>query len=312
MNTYTIFIIGIFICINILILWSDIFDRKIKNSLLFLLLGILPFWYFFFPLWSTENIIIQSIFSIILIGWWILFYQWDGLLGSGDIKYAAILILFLGQHPISILIGNIGILTILILGFWWSMILGQIFAMREYIGNSDKLFLSRKISRSKIISWFLFFILDWGIIGCILSLLTKDLSLKIFEIIPGWWDFYFLISLYIFILRPGLRYMITKWEYRIFPIIMGLLYIWYYIQKNGMETLSWEALIFFSSIWKNAIILSLISIITRETFWLYDRILRKTATKSLIQTIPYGVIIFIWYMLLFFHNINLVMIMKNL
>ncbi len=311
MNIYSTIIIIVFVIVNISILWSDISHQKIKNNTLLLLIAILPFWYSIFPYWSSAAMITQALFSVTLILFGIFFYTENGFLGSGDIKYWAILILFLGHHSLAMFVGNIGILTIITLMLWWSMILGQIYAIHGKARSIMAHMAIPKLEQKAVISWILLILLDWVVIGFFISLFIKDITLRIFEIIPPWEDFYFLITIYIFVLRPGLRYMITKWKYKILPILGILVYFGAYIQKNGITAFLWENMTYIQYIWIYAFIFYIVSTLTQTTFSHYDTITMKKWIKNTMHSMPYSVIIFGWFIALVLLNISLFPLLKG-
>lgn len=311
MNTYTITIWIIFFIINALIIHSDILHRKIKNNSLLLLILLLPFWYGIFGYGSMENILAQTILSITLLWYGIFFYKENGFIWSGDIKYMAILLLFLGQLSIPIFIGNIGVLTIITLILWWCVVLGEIFGIRMRLWSTGNAILIPKFTQKKIIIWLGFFILDWLIIGFFLSLFIIQASLKIFTIIPSWGDLYFLISISVFLFRPALRYIITRWQYRIFPIVGLILFFGTNIQKIGIEAFEWEILFYISNIWQYAVIFILIKSITEKTFDIHKKLLEKLEYTDVLRTIPYSIIIFVGFFLLFFYDIHLMNVVRN-
>ncbi len=304
--------IFLFLWINIWIIFADIRERKIPNILLMGLSVLLIIWLILFPIGNNEVLISQSILSFVLILWGIFFYTENGFLGSGDIKYGAILLLFLGWHSLPLYIGNIGALTLVTLLFWWSMILGQITALRQYLWENEKKIFFQKIQKKEFLKDITVFIWDWVIIGFFISLIFKDISLQVFQFVTTGGDFYFLLSLIIFILRPAIRYLLTKWQYRIYPLIGILLYFWFSIQSTGWESLMLELVSFIRNIWQYILIFTLASTITSKTFSVYDTLMERIGLKSMIHTIPYSIIIFGAFCLTYFWDINLMGIIKGL
>ena len=125
-------IIIVFFLVNIRIIWQDIYYRKIRNIDLVHLLLILPFWIYVYSV-PISVLISHGAISWIILLWGILFYKHEGFIWAWDLKYAAILVLFTTGIPLSMIVGNIGILTLLVLLFWWSMICWYLYALRQYI-----------------------------------------------------------------------------------------------------------------------------------------------------------------------------------
>ncbi len=246
---------------------------------------------------------------LILFG--IFFYRENGFLGSGDIKYAAIMILFLWNHSLVHLIGNIGILTIVILLLWWSMILGQVCGLGYFHNRWSQVkqipswlsieSLSYRMYVSKIISLWL----DWIVIGYFLMSVIKTISIEIFQIIPVNWEFYFILSMCIFILRPQLKYLLTKWQYRVFPILSMCIYFWLRIQGIGTILLLRDIWLFTQNIWIYIVVYSLVQTITSATFSTYDSIMKEKGIHPVMSTIPYSVVIFLGFISLYFWDVNL-------
>lgn len=302
-------VIAIFLGINIWILISDIYHRKIKNILLLSLLLILPFWYSVFPHWSRENTLLQIFFSLTLVIAGVFFYKKNWFLGSGDIKYAAILILFLGTQSIPLFIGNIWILTLFALGFWWSMILGQLVALHQHIELPS---LKWDFTIQSFLVWLWWIIFDWMIIGIFLYLIIQDILLRIFQIFPSGGDIYFMVSLSIFVLRRAIRFIIIEWKYKAFPLFFLLIYFSKYIQENGIDSFVWENIAYITNIWKYAIVFMAVRIVTQKTFVYYNSTMEKIGSNNKLHTIPYSVIIFLWFFALFFLDIHLMWTIKNL
>jgi Flp pilus assembly protein protease CpaA len=130
-------LVSAFVIINLAIIWTDIKNRQIPNRLLIGLLILLPIWYIAFPLGQSSDIILYAIVSLILLVGGVVAYKKNGFLGSGDIKYASLIILYLAPHSLPLYIGNVGAITLIILVLWIVMILGQVLAMRGVISRGD-------------------------------------------------------------------------------------------------------------------------------------------------------------------------------
>lgn len=313
--TFSFFIIYLlFFLINIWILWNDILYRKIPNIFLGFLLILLPIWWYLIP-WSTFQLL-----TLLFISWWFLvggvfLGHNSDFLGSWDIKYISILILFLGSYSFPIFVGNIGVMTVCTLVFWWPILLGYCYALRWFIGVKLRKILFPHIKKNTLFKSFLFLIWNWVIIGFFLSLVIKYISIQVFEIIPSNGDFYFILSLLILLMRPGLRYILIKWQYRIFPIFGMLIFFWIYIQKNNWEIFIQEIYWYIVNIWKYALWLTLLQVFSTKTFLFFDALIEKmgkTEAKNIFHTIPYSVIIFGWFISLYFFNLNFILIIKNL
>lgn len=302
-------IITLFLILNFWIVFVDIRERRIPNKLLIYLIILLPIWLYIFPLGTRENLISQAIISLLILIVWIFFYTRDGFLGSWDIKYSAILVLFLGQGSLSLFIGNIWILTIGTLLFLWSVLLGSIYAIYTCNWKNEIKISLLKIKKIKPYDGFIFF-LDWIIIWYGISLLIKAISLEIFQFIPTSWDFYFLLSLWIFLLRPWIRSFLLNWKYNIYPIFGVLIYFWLSLQKNGYEILIQDIWIFIKNIWQYALIFTLVNYVTRKTFSLYDSTVEKYKISKKLHTIPFSIIIFLSFCTVFFFNISLTNLLK--
>lgn len=301
-----------FFFINIYILWKDILYRKISNISILILVLFLPFWYYFFPAPNLEEAIIQYLFAICIIVGWIFFYKKNGFLWSGDIKYWAILILFLWQNSLSVMISNIWIVTLCTLLFWYAFILWQIIAIRKYISKSEWRYLIPQITFKKTLIDSSSIIFDWIIIWYFVSILIKFIYEYLFEITSMGWDYYFIVSVITYLFRPLLRFGIVDWKYRIFPILIVTIIFWKSIQEFWIESFLINLLNFIKNIWQYALIFIVVTNVTRKTFTFYDGITHNLGIKKGMNTIPYSIIIFIWFSILFFFHTNLVQIAKNL
>ncbi len=300
-----------FLIINTWIVLADIRERKIPNILLLILVGILPFWYIWFPISNSIQMIIWALLSLILVWFGVFAYKKNGFLGSGDIKYAAIITLYIGGHPLSIWLGNIWAITLVTLVCWLTMIIGQATALRRYIDWEDYKKAIGDTSRQAILSWIKRTILDWIIIGFFFSLILKDTYTIIFDTIPRDTDFYFFLTLIIFLMRPHIRYMLTQWSYRIWPTIGMILYFGYHIQQNGANIFFTEHKSYLFSIWQYAIIFILLQKIVTIVFYIYDTIITTAKIQSSLQTVPYSLVIFIAFIVTnWWSHINLMSLLK--
>lgn len=254
----------------------------------------------------------QYLFAICITIWWIFLYKKNGFLWSGDIKYWAILILFLWQNSLSVMVSNIWIVTICTLVFWYAFILWQIIAIRKYISIANWRYIIPKITLKKIIIDSYSIIFDWIIIWYFVSILIRYLYEQLFEITSMGWDYYFMVSIITYLLRPLLRFGLINWKYKVFPILIVMIIFWKSIQEFWIDSFLINLLNFIKNIWHYALIFIVVTYITRETFIFYDRITYTLGIKNWMNTIPYSVIIFMWFSILFFFHIDLLQIVKNL
>lgn len=312
MTFIKIFISTLFIGINLWILACDIRTRKIPNILILILWFLLPFWLWIFPGESIEKLISSGILSLSCIVWGIFYYKESGIFGAGDIKYGALLLLFLAGKPISLFIGNIGILTFLTLIFWCSLLIGRILSLR---GSIVPLIKNLSLSRQKMGKMrenLLLSIFDWVIIGFLLSFFIKDFWALVLHIEPlGNWEYFFLLSLIIFLLRPRIRSIITNPERRSFSLFVIIFYVGYLIERNWYE-IFWSIFIsYISNIWMYALFFTGMNTATRKLFRFSDTLFTKKWSENTLHTIPYSVIIFWGFFLGVFFDINLLTLLGN-
>jgi len=301
---YTTYIIHIlFFGINLYILWIDSIKRKIPNNLLIWVLLILPIWLYTEPTLSQKYLAPQYIFFIFFIVLGIFSYKENTFLWSGDIKYFSLLILFLWEKSIISFIGNIGILTFITLGLILSILIGEILALKD--NNLKKLHNITSINIKKNVRALLVFLFDWIFIGLFIVFLSKLIIGELLQRNFIDWELYLLISIGVFLLRSKFHFFIMNWEHRIFPIFGIFIFFWYFFQKNGPETFFIETFYYIKNIWPYAIAFGLTYSITNWIFSCHDKVVQKTWIKNTFETIPYSIIIFIGYILLYFFDIQL-------
>ncbi len=310
MNLFQACVILIFLVTNIWIVYIDICTRTIPNVLVLLLIAILPIWYLVFPLGNPIQIVTGFLLSLILLGFGAFAYEKNGFLGSGDIKYAAILILYLWIHPLPIWIGNLWAITLVALICWMMMILGQIIAMKSHIHRIDFERAWGTISGHQIVSWFQNWILDWAIIGFFFALILKHIYTLVFDAMPTDTDFYFFLTLTVFLVRPYIKYILTQSSYGVVVGFMVFLYFWYAAQQHGIDTFSREYLWYLSNVWQYALILVLLQKNTNIIFRIYDGIIVKTKTHNSLQTIPYSLLLCIAFIVTYCSDMNLMSSIK--
>lgn len=270
------------------------------------LFGILPFW-----IWisapSYISMSISNIFvSIILLIWGIFLYQSSPFLWSGDIKYTAILILFMGSHPISDFVGNIAVLTLICLFFWIVIILGCIYRSRWSLSIGVVMNqLSPKIPKNEIYLYILAYILDFGIVGFIFSQLIPHIWVMLSYSIDMNANMYFLIFLVVYMIRPWSNYLITRWQYNIIPIFWIIIYFGSYIQDNGISNLYSELLRYISSLWIYILLYIVIRYISTTIYGIYDH-MTTIWWWEYFKTIPYSIVIFIAFITTYNLDINII------
>lgn len=301
---YTPYIIHtLFFGINFYILWIDFTKRKIPNILLILLFLLLPFWIYI----NNPNypyFLYQCIFFIFFITLGILNHKKNVFLWSGDIKYFSILILFLWEKSITLFIGNIGVTTFIMLGIVSSILLWELYALEKNIFKNNKIssFPIKKIYQSITI-----FLFDWIFIGIFITFLTKILSGELFKITLISWELYLLISIVIFLLRSRLNYLTMHWEHRMIPIFGIIIFFWYFFQKYGQEGLLIEIYHYIKNIWPYALTFTITQWVTHWIFSHHKRVTKTIWIKNTFETIPYSIVIFFSYTLLYFFNIHLIL-----
>ena len=311
-----IFITLIFIIINILLLWTDVQNRKLPNKMLIFLIALLPVWWLIFPIKNLYDIYPHVILIFTLLLWWIALQHKKKFIWSGDIKYSIILLLYLWSSSIGYFIGNIGFLAIILLVFLWIVLIFELShtqylykEVREFLWWRDKV---RKFSK-KIGN----FILDWWLLGFFITQLMKDVSNEVFLIIPAQQDIYLLFSLLIFFIRPYIKYLLFEWKYRIFSIFFWILYFWKLIEVTWLDYFIQDIKTYAKYILPYVLILMTIHSITRKTFSLYDKMLEMrtsgdVSNHSNIQSIPFSIILFSAFICTYFFNVSFFEIIQSL
>lgn len=300
------FIKILFLGINVYILLFDILYRRIPNIALFYLIALLPLWLWIFNGWKLSQLVLDSIISALIIWTWVFFHIKNRLIGAGDLKYSAILILYITGYPLSIYTQNIWVLTIICLLSWWIFILIRLGLLRKEI---DKKWILPKIKnpwtkRSR--EWIFIFFIDWCLIGWIIAQSMGNIMAKAFSYIWGYWDSYFFIAIIIFLIRPIIRKMLFYWRYGIFPIMGLIIYLCEKIISLGLENFLIEWMYYIGNIWHYAAIFTITYFITKKTFDLYDKVTQKENTWKWIHTIPYSIILFLAFIVSYFWNIKLI------
>ncbi len=309
-NYFQIFITTLFIGINIWIVLADIRKRRIPNIAILCLLGLLPIWYIAFPILEISEIAIYAAMSLILLIWGIGIYRENGFLGSGDIKYASIIILYLVPYSLPLYMGNVGSITLIILVFWISMILGHLLAIRSLMNREDLVRILPEISLRTVIYGLWNTFLDWCIIGFFLYLALRSVTTLTFEYISLDQDFYFLLMLLIFLSRPRLRYILTKWEYHIYPILGICIYYGVAIRDIGIWGIWIEGQAYLMGIWRYALVFILLQIIANTVFQLYNIVINKSESGKILYTIPYSLVIFAGFATLVWGHWDLMTMLK--
>lgn len=107
-------IASVFICINMKIIHTDIYYKKIPNILLAALLCLLPFWYIYLSynqtivIWGIGILIFQILVTLLVSFLLYSFSIWS----AGDAKYLLVLSLFIPYIWVIPLIWNIAIITV--------------------------------------------------------------------------------------------------------------------------------------------------------------------------------------------------------
>lgn len=305
MHIFPTILVLVFIWINIAILWSDITERRVPNSLLVGLIWVLPFWFLQYPIASIGTIFPYVLLSGSLLICGIFLYRDNWFLGSGDIKYAAILALFMGHHSIAAFVGNIAVLTLLCFFVWLIIILGYIYRSRWSLSLDVVTHqISPKIPKNEIYLYILAYILDWGIVGFILSQLIPQIWIMLSYRIDMNENIYFLIFLIVYMIRPWSNYLITRWKYNIIPIFWIFIYFGLYIQNNGISTLYSEISHYISSLWLYILLYIIIRYISTTIYGIYDH---STTIWwwEYIKTIPYSIVLFIAFMAIYSLDIHI-------
>lgn len=299
-------IIAVFWYLNLAILIQDIRYRRIPNKLLLLLLALLPFWLYIHNSWILGQFILGSIFVISLTSFGILLYRENSLIGAGDIKYGAILILYLTGYNISIYIQNIGILTLLCLSLWWGYIFLQIIQSSGKIKNIWLSAFPKKIQPKEIRMRSVQFLLEWCVVWWLITLWIQAITNRVFEYMPLSWDVYFMIVIFVFLIRPAIRSMLFYWKYGIFPILAIILYIWHKISTLGWAGTISEWTLYIENAWIYILVFSGVYILTEKTFAYHDNISEKDHNNQQAQsTIPYSIILFLAFVISYIWNVTL-------
>ena len=214
---------------------------------------------------------------------------------------------------IPVYIGNIGVITLVILVIWILMTLSMIAVMRRVIDRGDLISILPEKSWRTIISGLWSVILDWCVIGFFLYLALRSVTTLAYEFISFDRDFYFLLTLLILLIRPQLRYILTKWEHRIYPIIGMLLYYGIMIRDIGISGIWLEKTLYISEIWRYALGFVILQKIATMVFNSYDVIINKSGGRHILfSTIPYSLVIFAGFCSTYFWQIELTELLQYL
>ena len=291
--------------INAWIVFADIHERKIPNISLWILLGILPFWIWLSSSTHIDIGISNILFSIILLIWGIFLYHSSAFLGSGDIKYAAILVLFMGHHTLSDFVGNLAILTLLCFFVWLVIVIGYIYKYRWSLGLDVVIdHISPKIPKNEIYLYILAYILDFGIVGFMINQLIPQIWVMMSYTIDMSENIYFLIFLVVYMIRPWSNYLITRWKYKIISIFLICVYFGLYLQDNGIYSLYSEVSQYVWSLWLYILVYIIIRSISTSIYRLYD----YSTTLwwwEYFKTVPYSIVIFIAFITTYTLNMSI-------
>ncbi len=285
------------ICVQLWIILSDIRKRRIPNIALILLV---LFWCISIvtsPGWAIFQSILPNIFaSVIFILYGIFSYQKVTLLGAGDFKYMAILMLFLEGSSLFIFIENIAILTFFLLLLWWSILLWRLVRLRK---DSSKWTLPfwKNIARPLLKKYARYFIFEWFIIGFFLSRFVPDFFMMVFQFVPWRGDLYFFISVSLFLLRSKIHYLYTRWKYRLFSIVFIILYFAMIIAMDRIPVFLKDFIVFSQQIFPYALLFAVVTLITKWTFSMLDRVIERSPSKPYFNSFPYSIIIFLAFIL---------------
>lgn len=302
MTFFEFLLITFFIIINLAILLEDIKKRRISNRYLIGLILILPFWaYIYFPR-DFSLLLPWIIFSVILFIVGIFYHEKNTFLGAWDIKYAAVLLLFLSGKTLKVFISNIGILTFLTLILWLSLIIWQLIALEwnflKKIAFEKKIDL-RKVGIS-VVKW----LLEWIIIGFLLYLLIEDIAIFGLAWIQSSKDFFFILMMILFFLRPWIHYLFSDWKHRIITISIAFIYIASKIQDQGFIFIQEKLIQFVGSIWIYILVFGIWNSISMKVFSFYDRWIEKNENVIRLHTIPYSFILFLSFCWVFFFQVS--------
>ncbi len=297
----------IFMSINVLILREDFISRKIPNKYIISLFLLLPFWWVLFFPEDLRVLLPHCILFLILIIIGIFSEKEKWFFGGWDIKYWALIILFLSGRSLSVFIGNIWVFTLLILIFWWSMILWKIYTVRPDIIHELSCKRLRKVIRENhFIKSTVFFIFDWIVIGIFLYLAMQDILIEMFQINIFGGQLYSIVAIGIFFLRPSIKNLIKNSKYGFFVIVFIWLYFISKIQANGISYFLTTLFIFIKSIWIYALVFSSLGWITRKTFLKYDALIDKKNIGKSFDTIAYSFVIFLAFIVTFFLDFSFI------
>lgn len=312
-NLWLSFIYWLFLIINIWIVISDIKHRKIKNNLLLFLGLMLPIWYMWTELIIDNWIIAKFILASVILSLGIMAYNnQKNMLGSGDIKYLSILLLFLGSTSLSYFIWNIAILTFITLIWLVMYMVLVIVRCRDLIEKHIQQIFLEKFPLSSIKNHILSSIFDWLIIGFMLTIAIKDILRYLFQSIPTSWDIYFIVFLIIFLIRPYIKSIITNPKYRVISSMGIFMYISTYINMYWLNGAFEEYILFIKNIWYYIAIYIIIGWLSQIVFIMYDGVIKTKFNNTHSLTIPYSILIFGSFCITYFMNISLIWFIKNL
>lgn len=150
MNFYFIILAIIFTTINIYIVYTDFYKKRIPNKYLLFLLILLPFFYIYLHFWWGEGLNIASVGIQFLLSVgvsFLLYYYW--IWSAWDAKYLLVLSLYLPMIGIAPFVGNLALITILYLfGYYIYFYARFLFRGKWYISSFWK-----SISTDKKDTW---------------------------------------------------------------------------------------------------------------------------------------------------------------
>lgn len=308
-----------FLFINIYILFIDFKIRKISNNSLIALLCLLPFWYSIFPPVSRSSTLLLVWTSIFVLTLGVIFHNSNRWLWSWDIKYFALLVLFLTQTSISTWIINISILTLFVLFSWIIFLLWSFTWFLSKYGQDIPYFKSlssffrdihalfylydEKKEKTNIVLSFFF---DWIFLGFVIYIIFPPLISTIFlntEFISPNPEIYFLLSICIFIIRPYIhKFIFSKANRILWSIITWCILILLVVDTNFLLIV--EKLVqYILGIWKYTVILVSLSVITAGIFRIYKNLLWLHYRE---YTFPYSIVIFLWVLSAMIFEKNLI------
>ena len=130
--------------------------------------------------------------------------------------------------------------------------------------------------------------------------------------IPTDAELYFIVSMLVFLIRPSIKYLLTKWKYKVFPILGMLLYFLFYIQEYTFIVFVGNIGYFIQNIWIYFVIFTSVIYITQYTFRVYDKIIGSIGYISKVDTIPYSIIIFMGFVSVYFFDLNLLSLLREI